>query len=233
MINYIRFTLILLIPFLLSCNPSVDSKVGYSIAELYNGEVSIAKGIKSSTSNGLESIFTIYILNNELIQNKWLPADAMANNCAMIAYKSRSQELDDIDLLAVEIQNDKIAEFQFMKRDLLIMEQDYDKINKVIKHFILALKDGVYEKCYELMEKSDQPPIPKEEFDSFLKTANSIVPDDFVESRVLGFRTENEDSSVRGYWVTAVMISGNGSQRMLVFKLTKINEGFSISSFTI
>jgi hypothetical protein len=140
-------TIQLLTPLILiiaiSCNPLKDVSLN-SITTLYDGKISIAKGMRASTSQGKDNYLKLSVEENKFIASGWLLPEAMANNCAMLLLKENPNMYDKVDLLQIEIINTTTNLFEYRKQDLNNKSSDYDKVERNLNDFVETLDANKY-----------------------------------------------------------------------------------------
>jgi hypothetical protein len=223
--------LTLLLMTLVSCNSlkSLKDISLNSITELYDGGISITKGMRTSSSQGKESYLKLIVEENKIVASGWLLPEAMANNCAMLFIKANPQALDEIDLLEIEIINTTSTLFKYKKQGLFDKDQRYSKIEKILDDFVNLLKANKIDEAMRFMKSDSNTNMSN--VASFLKTVKSVIPIKHKGTKLIGYREGNQ--SEKTYEVDFVVISQDDVQRILKATLEEDKNGLRFSNITI
>lgn len=200
-----------------SCNPLNDFPLR-SITELYDGRISIAKGIRASTSEGKVKYLNLAIGENEFIASGWLLPESIANNCAMLLFKEDPEVFHKVDLLEVEIINTKSNLFSYRQQDLHDKGPVYSKMEKMVDDFVNMLEANKIEEAVSFMKSDSNTNVS--DVAAFLRTVKSVLPPKHKATRLIGYRKNNEFEE--SYEIDFVVISQDNVQRML--KATIVEE---------
>lgn len=209
-----------------SCNPINDFSLR-SITELYDGRISIAKGIRASTSEGKVKYLNLAIGENEFIASGWLLPESIANNCAILLLKENPEVFHKVDLLEVEIINTKSNLFSYRQQDLHDKGPVYSKMEKMVDDFVNMLEANKIEEAVSFMKSDSNTNVS--EVATFLKTVRSVLPSKHKTVRLIGYRENNEYE--KGYEIDFVVISQDNVQRM--FKATIVEERMRLIFYSI
>ncbi|MGN6437615.1 MAG: hypothetical protein ACTHMM_13830 [Agriterribacter sp.] len=212
----------------ISCNPLKDYSLN-SITELYDGSISIEKGMRASTSKGRTKFLKLTVEENTFAASGWLSPEAIANNCAMLFEKANPQTFDGVDLLEIEIINSTSNLFEYRKKDIDNKSQTYKNIESFLANFINILEANNIDEAVHFI-KSDSSTNAKNKA-SFLKTVRSILPTKHKGTKLIGYRESKQ--SEKGYDVDFVVISLDDVQRMLKATLEEEKNGLIFYSITI
>ena len=212
----------------ISCNPLKDISLN-SITELYNGRISIAKGVRASTSQGKENYLKLTIEENQFVASGWLSPESMANNCAILLIKENPKMFDKIDLLEIEITNAATNLFEYRKQDLNSKSPDYNKIERNLNDFIGTLEANNIEQAMNFMKSNSNTNL--NDLASFMKSVKSVLPTSHKATRLIGYRKDHQSEKV--YEVDFVVISQDDVQRMLKATLEENENGLRFLNITI
>ena len=213
---------------LISCNPLKDFSLN-SITELYDGKISIAKGMRAGTSHGKENYLKLTVEENTFIASGWLSPESMANNCAMLLLKANPQTFSKIDLLEIEIANNTSSLFEYRKQDLYDKDPKHSKIERILDDFVNILEANKIDEAMRFMKSGSNTSMS--DLASFLKTVKSVLPTKHKDTKLIGYREGSQ--SEKKYEIDFVVISQDDVQRMLKATLEEDNDGLRFSNITI
>jgi hypothetical protein len=224
---------ILLLPvFLLfaivSCNPLKDFSFD-SIKELYDGRITVGRGMNVSTSKGKESRLTITMEQATVVTAGLLTSASVSNNCAVLFANENPNAFDKIDVLEVEILASLTFRHEYKKQDLVDMERDHSRIEQTVTGFVGLLNEDRMDDAMKLM-KSDAETDTKG-VASFLKTVKAAFPGQLQTVRVIGYQQNRNDT--RTFEIGFVVISQDNVQRMFKVVVEGDESGLKFSSITI
>jgi hypothetical protein len=224
--------IIQLIPLILiiaiACNPFKDVSLN-SIRGLYDGRISVAKGIQASTSQGNDNFLKLIVEENTFVASGWLLPEAMANNCAMLLVKENPRIFDKVDLLQIEIITNVTNLFEYRKQDFNSKSPDYTIIEKNLNDFIDTLEANKIETAMGFMKSNSNTNL--NDLASFIKSVKSVLPTNHKATKLIGYREAHQ--SGKTYEVDFVVISQDNVQRMLKATLEKDENGLRFLSITI
>ena len=212
----------------ISCNPLKDFSLN-SITGLYDGRISIAKGMRASTSQGKVSYLKLTVEENKFVATGWLLPEAMANNCAALFVKANPQTFNEVDLLEIEIINSTSNLFEYRKQDLYNESQAYNKIESLLADFVNTLEANKIDEAVHFMKSGSNTNVS--DIASFLKTVKSVLPTKHKGTKLIGYRKSSQ--SEKGYEVDFVVISQDDVQRMLKAAIVEDTKGLIFYSITI
>jgi hypothetical protein len=211
-----------------SCNPLGNFSLK-PITELYDGRISIEKGIRASSSQGKENYLTLTIEEDKFVATGWVSPVAIANNCAILFIKANPQSFDKIDLLEIEITNVTSSTFKYRKKDLYSKSAGYNKVEKKLEDFINLIEANKIDEATRFMKSDSNNNMSK--WASFLKTVKSIFPAKYKGTKLIGYRTDPQPEII--YEIDFVVISQDDVQRMLKATLEEDKNGLTFRSITI
>jgi hypothetical protein len=219
---------ILILTTVISCNPLKDFSLN-SITELYDGRISIAKGIRAGSSKGKENYLQLTLEENRFVATGWLSPQAMANNCAILFVKANPETFNKVDVLEIEIINTTSNLFTYRKQDLHNKDQDYEKVERNLEDFVNILEANKIDEAVRFMKSDSNTNMT--DLASFLKTVKSVLPANHKSTRLIGYRQSNQFE--RTFEIDFVVISQDDVQRMFKATLEEDNGGLIFKGITI
>src|SRR5829696_5309345 len=86
----------------IACNSTRNPALN-DLVSLYDGKFRLENQISTSASGRKENFIKLTSLQNRLVEEGWLLPNAMANNCAILLFRSNPILFKGKDLLEVEI----------------------------------------------------------------------------------------------------------------------------------
>jgi hypothetical protein len=212
----------------ISCNPLKDVSLN-SITTLYDGKISIAKGMRASTSQGKDNYLKLSVEENKFIASGWLLPEAMASNCAMLLLKENPNIYDKVDLLQIEIINTTTNLFEYRKQDLNNKSPDYNKVERNLNDFVETLDANKIEDAMRFMKSNSNTNM--NDLAAFMKSVKSVLPTRPRATKLIGYREVHQSEKI--YEVDFVVISQDDVQRMLKATLEENENGLRFLNITI
>jgi len=209
----------------ISCN-SIRNPALNNLASLYDGKFSLENGIRNSDSGKKEDFIKLVSSQNNLVEEGWFLPNAMANNCAILLFRSNPILFEGKDLLEVEIQikNTEPLIFKYDHRVLIEMSKDYETIETTIKEFVentIANEIGKVESVGYTTNRQEQ------NFRSFFDAFKEVIPKNYKDTKLISYSVVNK-SGVTEYLIDAVLITSNNIQKIINVSLIGSNNQIKI-----
>lgn len=218
----------IILTLLISCNPFKDISLN-SITELYGGQISIAKGVRASTSDGKINYLRLTFEQNKFVASGWLIPDAMARNCAILFLESNPETFDKVDVLEIEIIHTTSSLFEYRKEDLDDSELAYKKAEGTLESFVNTLYANKMDEALRFMKSG--PKTDMTEMETFLKTVKNVLPANYKSTKIIGYRVK--DQAEKTFEIDFVVISLDNVKRMMKATMVEDGNGMKIYSITI
>jgi hypothetical protein len=210
----------------LSCNSNKNGALR-NLISLYDGRFTMKDATRQSPSNEKENYIKLTSSKNGLVEEGWLSPDAMANNCAILFFRSNPLLFEDKDLLEIEIQieNSEPLVFKYKPFRLKQMANAYDSIEIILKDFV---ENTVRNNKSKVNSAGYIPSNQQEQnFDSFFETFSNTIPDNYKDTKLISY-TIIDNGLTTEYLVDGALITYDNIQKMINVRLIRSNNEIKI-----
>ena len=220
-LKHLPFYLLLFI----SCN-SIRNPALNNLVFLYDGKFNLEHRTRSKAPGEKENYIKLTSSQNSLVEDGWLLPNAMANNCAILLFRSNPILFKGKDLLEIEIKIKNIEPFVFTykRNDLEEMDNDHKMIETTIKEFVentIANNVGKVKSIGYTTNGQEQ------NFRAFFDAFKEVIPINYKDTRLISYGVFNKGGVIE-YSIDAILTTQDNIQKMINVSLIQSNGGIKI-----
>ena len=209
----------------ISCN-SIRNPALNNLVSLYDGRFSLENETRNSTSGKKENYIKLTSSQNSLVEEGWLLPNAMANNCAILLFRSSPILFDGKDLLEVEIRI-KDAEpfvFGYKCKELKEMYKKYETVETTIKEFVENTIANDLEKVQSVGYTTNRQ---EQNFRSFFDAFKEVIPTNYKDTKLISYAGLYKEGVIE-YSIDAALITHDNIQKIINVSLISSNDQVKI-----
>ena len=209
----------------ISCN-SIRNPALNNLVSLYDGKFSLENETRSNSSGGKENYIRLSSLQNSLVEQGWLLPNAMANNCAILLFRSNPILFEGKDLLEVEIQikNTEPFVFTYKRNELQEIDNKHEMVETTIKEFVENTIANDVDKVQSIGYTTNRP---EQNFRSFFDAFKEVIPANYKDTKLISYAVLNK-GGVSEYLIDAVLLTQDNIQKIINVSLIGSNDHIKI-----
>ena len=220
-LNHIPFYLLLFF----SCN-SIRNPALNNLVALYDGRFNLENKIRNRASGEKTNFIKLTSSQNSLVEDGWLLPNAMANNCAILLFRSNPILFEGKDLLEVEI---KIKDtypfvFEYKQGALMEMKKAYEPIEATIKEFV---ENTIADDVSKVQSIGYTINGQEQNFRSFFDAFKEVIPANYKDTKLISYTVLNKGGVIE-YSIDAVLLTHDNIQKIINVSLIDSNDQIKI-----
>src|SRR5215203_598210 len=209
----------------LACNSTRNPALN-NLVSLYDGKFRLENQISTSASGKKQTFIKLTSSQNSLVEEGWLLPNAMANNCAILLFRSNPILFQGKDLLEVEIIIKGTEPFVFMykQEELMEMRKTYEPIEATVRELVKNTIANDVGKVQSIGYATNQH---KQNFKSFFDAFKNVIPENYKDTKLISYAVLNRDGLIE-YSVDAVLLTQDNIQKIINVSLIGSNDQIKI-----